>query len=150
MMKKLSLLGLALGVCLASPALALEHDVVIEHPEGPIAADYSGSVHVETRQTGTVGAPGRQSTLRCQWSASLNVERNAMVGENLKTRREMSRDDVVTGSAPGWCRNSAKAIDQLVDARRDTFRAAMLDMVAQDRNALLAEAGRAEASGRDS
>ena len=149
-MKKLSLLGLTLGVCLASPAMALEHKVVIEHPEGPIAADYAGTVNVETRQTGSVGAAGRPSTLRCQWSASLSLERTAQVGDSLKTRREMRRDDVATGSAPGWCRNSAKAIDQLVEARRETFRSAMLDLVAQDRAALLAEAGRSEAAGRDS
>lgn len=149
-MKKLSMLGLAIGVCLAAPAMALEHKVVIEHPEGPIAADYAGTVNVETRQIGSVGAPGRPSTLRCQWSASLSLERTAQVGETLKTRREMRRDDVATGSAPGWCRNNAKAIDRLVDARRERFRSAMLELVAQDRTALLAEAGQGAAAGRDS
>lgn len=149
-MKKLSMLGLAIGVCLAAPATALEHKVVIEHPEGPIAADYAGTVNVETRQIGSVGAPGRPSTLRCQWSASLSLERTAQVGETLKTRREMRRDDVATGSAPGWCRNNAKAIDRLVDARRERFRSAMLELVAQDRTALLAEAGQGAAAGRDS
>jgi len=150
MMKKLSLLGLAAGVCLASPAMALEHKVVIEHPEGPIAADYAGAVNVETRQIGSVAAPGRQSTLRCEWTASLSVERTANVGETLKTRRQMQQDDVATGSAPGWCRNNAKAIDQLVDARKETFRSAMLELVEQDRSVLMAEAGRSETAGRDS
>lgn len=149
-MKKLSLLGLALGLGLASPAIALEHKVVIEHPDGPIAADYAGTVNVETRQIGSVSAPGRPSTLRCEWSASLSLERTAQVGENLKTRREMREDDVATGSAPGWCRNSAKAIDRLVDSRKETFRSAMLELVAQDRTALLAEAGQGTAAGRDS
>jgi hypothetical protein len=149
-MKKLSLLGLAVGVCLASPAMALEHKVVIEHPEGPIAADYAGTVNVETRQTGSVAAPGRQSTLRCEWSASLSVDRTAQVGETLKTRREMRQDDVASGSTPGWCRTNAKAIDKLVDARKETFRSAMLELVAQDRTALLAEAGQGAGAGRDS
>jgi hypothetical protein len=149
-MKKLSILGLAIGVCLAAPAMALEHKVVIEHPDGPIAADYAGTIDVETRQTGSVSAPGRPSTLRCEWSASLSLERTAQVGETLKTRRAMRRDDVATGSAPGWCRNNAKAIDRLVDARRETFRSAMLELVAQDRTALLAEAGQGVAAGRDS
>lgn len=149
-MKKLSLLGLALGVGLASPAMALEHSVVIEHPDGPIAADYAGTVKVETRQIGSVSAPGRPSTLRCEWSASLSLERTAQVGEGLKSRRDMRRDDVATGSAPGWCRNSAEAIDRLVAARKKTFRAAMLDLVEQDRTALLAEAGRSEGLGRES
>lgn len=149
-MKKLSLLGVALGLGLASPAMALEHSVVIEHPDGPIAADYAGTVKVETRQIGSVSAPGRPSTLRCEWSASISVDRTAKVGDTLKTRRDMRQDDVATGSAPGWCRNSAKAIDRLVDARKETLRAAMLDLVAQDRTALLAEAGQGAAAGRDS
>lgn len=149
-MKKLSILGLAIGVCFAAPAMALEHKVVIEHPEGPIAADYAGTVDVETRQIGSVGAPGRPSTLRCQWSASLSLERTAQVGETLKTRREMRQDDVASGSTPGWCRTNAKAIDKLVDARKETFRSAMLELVAQDRTALLAEAGQGAAAGRDS
>ena len=149
-MKKLSLLGVALGLGLAAPAVALDHKVVIEHPEGPIAADYAGTVKVETRQIGSVAAPGRPSTLRCEWSASLSVERNAQVGDKLKTRREMRQDDVATGSAPGWCRNSAKAIERVVDARKETFRSAMLDLVEQDRTALLAEAGQGTAAGRDS
>lgn len=148
-MTKLSLPALALALCLAAPAAAFEHEVVIAHPEGPIAADYAGSVKVETRQLGTAAAPGRQSTLRCQWSASLDLERTAKVGETLQTRRAMRADDVVSGATPGWCRNSAKVIDQLVAAQRDRFHAAMLALVEQDRNALLAEASRSPA-GRES
>ena len=148
-MKKLGLTGLIAGICLASPALALEHEVVIEHPAGTIAADYEGAVQIETRQTGTAGVAGRPSTLRCVWSASLSVERTAKVGDALQTRRTMSRDDVASGSTPGWCRQSDKAIDRLVEARRDTFRSAMLELVDQDRTAILAEAESAAANGRE-
>lgn len=140
MMKKLALAGLFAGAFLASPALALEHEVVIEHAAGTIAADYDGAVTIETRQVGAAGVAGRPSTLRCEWSASLSVERTAKVGQALQTRRSMARDDVAKGSKPGWCETHTKAIDALVDARRDTFRAAMLEMVEQDRSAILAEA----------
>lgn len=139
-MKKYVLMGMALGACLASPALALEHEVVIDHADGPIAADYRGSVTVSTRQVGAAGAAGRPSTLRCEWTASLNVERVAKVGETLRSQRSIRRDDVESGSKPGWCETNAKAIDKLVDARRDSFRSAMLALVEQDRSALLAEA----------
>ena len=141
MMKKLAFAGLAIGACLATPAAALEHEVVIEHAAGTIAADYAGTVKVETRQVGTAGVAGRPSTLRC--------ERTAKVGETLQSRRSMARDDVATGSRPGWCASQAKAIDNLVDSRRDTFRTAMLAMVEQDRSAILAEADSVGAGNRE-
>ncbi len=149
MMKKLAFAGLFAAACLASPAAALEHEVVIDHPAGTIAADYEGAVQVETRQIGTAGVAGRPNTLRCRWSAALKVERNATVGEALQTRRSMMRDDVASGSTPGWCNHKAEAIDALVDARRDTFRTAMLELVEQDRTAILAEAESVAASNRE-
>lgn len=149
MMKKLAFAGLAIGMCFSAPALALEHEIVIDHPAGPIAADYEGSVRVETRQVGTAGVAGRPSTLRCQWSAALDLERTAKLGETLQTRRVMTRDDVASGSTPGWCNSSVRTIDRLVEARRDSFRSAMLAMVEQDRTIILAEAENAAVNGRD-
>lgn len=148
MMKKFVLAGLALGACLASPALALEHEVVIDHAAGPIAAGYKGSVSVETTQVGSVGVAGRPSTLACQWTASLNVERVAKVGEALQSRRSLSSEDVASGSKPGWCDANAKAIDKIVDARTETFRRAMLALVESDRAAIVAEAESATANSR--
>lgn len=148
-MKKLAFAGLLAGAFVASPAQALEHEVVIDHPAGTIAADYKGAVKIETRQVGTAGVAGRPSTLRCEWTASLSVERTAKVGEALQTRRSMQRQDVASGSRPGWCEASDAAIDRLVEARRDTFRAAMLELAEQDRTAILAEAESATARGRE-
>ncbi len=146
-MIKRALAGAALAASLASPVLALEHEVVIDHAAGPIAADYRGSVTIETRQVGSMGAPGRPSTLSCQWTASLNVERIAKVGSALNSRRTLTTDDVVTGAKPGWCPNNAQALDKLVDARSDKVRSALLALVEQDRAALLAEADTATTRG---
>lgn len=148
-MKKLAFAGLVFGMTLAVPAAALEHEVVIDHPVGTIAADYEGAVRVETKQIGTVAAAGRQSTLRCQWTATLTVERSARLGDAIQSRRSMTRDDVATGSSPGWCSTQEKSIDRLVEARRDTFREAMLALVAEDRGAILAEADSARAADRE-
>lgn len=138
-MNKFAFAGLVLAG-LASPALALEHSVVIDHDDGPIAADYQGSVTIETRQVGAAGVAGRPSTLRCQGTALLSVERIATVGEALRTQRSLVRKNVVSGSRPGWCETSDAAIARLVDARRETFRAALVEVAEQDRAALLAEA----------
>lgn len=147
-MKYRVLAGAALTFGLAAPALALEHEVVIDHEAGPIAADYKGSVTVETTQIGTPGVAGRPSSLACKWTATLNVERVARVGETLQSRRSLTSDNVASGSRPGWCETSAKAIDKIVDARRDRFRTAMLDLVEQDRAVILAEAESATGSRR--
>jgi len=129
-----------LAACAASPAFALEYDVVIDHAAGPIAADYRGAVTIETKQVGTVGVAGRPSTLRCQWTASLNVQRVAKVGAALSSRRTLTSEDVTSGFKPGWCPVNPAALGKLVDARDARFQAAMLALVAQDRAALLAEA----------
>lgn len=148
-MKKLALAGLMLSASLAAPAVALEHEVVIDHASGPISADYKGSVTIDTRQVGTAGVAGRPSTLRCNWTASLNVERVAVVGDAMQSRRTLTRDDVASGSRPGWCQTHTKAIDRLVETRRETFRAAMLTVIDQDRAEILAEAESALTSRRD-
>ena len=148
-MKKLAFVGLAVGACLASPALALEHEVVIESPAGPIAADYKGSVKIETRQIGTPGVAGRPSTLRCNWTASLEVDRIARIGEVLKSRHSLSQEKVASGSKPGWCATSTKAIDRQVENRSETIRAAMLALIEQDRTILLAEAENVRGGNRE-
>jgi hypothetical protein len=148
-MKKFVLAGLAFGAGLASPALALEHEVVIDHASGPIAADYKGTVTIETTQVGTAGVAGRPSTLACEWSATLNVERVARVGEGLQSRRTLEQEDVATGSRPGWCRTNAEAIERMVDVRSDRFQTAMLALVDQDRSAIMAEAESARSGNRE-
>jgi len=139
-MMKHALAGAVLAASVAAPAFALEHDVVIDHAAGPIAAGYRGTVTIDTKQIGSVGAAGRPSSLRCQWSASLNVERVAKVGSALSSRRTLSSADVTSGSMPGWCPTNPEAIDKLVDARDARLRAAMLALVEQDHAALVAEA----------
>lgn len=135
-----ALLGAALALGLAAPALALEHEAVIDHAAGPIAADYRGAVTIETRQLGAAGAAGRPSTLRCQWSATLAVERVASVGAALQSRRMLTHDNVASGSRPGWCPTDPEVINRLVDRRSEDLRSAMLALVEQDRAALIAEA----------
>ena len=146
-MKKLVMGAAALAASLAASAAALEHEVVINHAEGPIAADYKGTVTVETRQVGAAGVAGRPSTLACQWTARLDVERVAKVGEALRSQRVLTRDKVASGTRAGWCETQTKAIDRMVEARRDTMRSAMMALVEQDREALLAEADTATTRG---
>jgi hypothetical protein len=147
-MKTFALAVIAAGLAFGSQAQAMEHKVVIEHPVGPIAADYTGVTRVEMQQIGTAGVGGRPSSLRCQWSVSLTVERHAQVGASLQAKRSMLRDDVVKGTSPGWCSERGSGIGQIVDARREELRNAMMAMVAQDRDVILVEADSAHAKQR--
>ncbi len=146
-MIKRALVGAALAACAVSPALALEHEVVIDHAAGPIAADYRGSVTIETQQLGTAGAPGRPNTLQCRWSASLAVERVATVGAAMRSRRTLTSEDVTGGSRPGWCPTDATKLASLVDARGPNVRAALMALVEQDRAMIVAEAETATVRG---
>ncbi len=141
-------IGFAALVC--TPAQALEHQTIIDHPFGAIAAGYEGTITIDSKQTGTVSRPGRPSSLRCNWAVSIAVERQATVGEGVRATRSMNQDKVLTGSAPGWCNQRADQIERMVEARRDDLRAALMALVADDRQVLMAEADRAQARSRDS
>ncbi|MFN3458304.1 MAG: hypothetical protein ACK4Z8_12085 [Novosphingobium sp.] len=148
-MKTLAFAGLAAVLAISAPALAMEHSTVIEHSAGPITADYTGATRVEMKQVGAAAGAGRASSLRCQWSVSLSVERQAQVGANLQAKRSMLRNDVIAGSSPGWCSERGNGIDRVIEARRGDLRSAMMAMVAQDREVILVEAEGAHAKLRE-
>jgi hypothetical protein len=148
-MKPRTLAALAIGMLAAAPALALEHRAVIEHPEGPISADYTGSTMIEVKQVGSIGTPGRTGSLRCDWSVSLSVERKASAGTAHTSHRSMVRGDVLKGSSPGWCSDKSGAAEKAIAARRETLRDAMMTMVAQDRAMILVEADGMRAKARE-
>ncbi|MEM9501925.1 MAG: hypothetical protein AAF941_08775 [Pseudomonadota bacterium] len=148
-MNKLSCMAMALGLLMGSPALALDHETIIDHPLGPIAADYDGEIKIETKQIGPVRIPGRGTPQRCNYSASVVVDRTALLGSAFQARRSMISDDVITGSVPGRCSAREGHISKLVYARREDLQAALMALVGQDRDVLLAEAESARMQSQD-
>ena len=142
-MKSVVIAAIIAGVALGSPAQALEHKTVIDHDLGQVAVDYEGSTSIRTEQIGSAGGAGRSSSLRCQWSVSLIVERRAQVGPDLRAHRSMTRSNALGGSAQGWCSERSNGIDRMIAARHDKLHVQMLAMVEQDRAVLLAEADNA-------
>ncbi len=129
----------ATTLALGAPAQAMEYKAVIDHPVGPIAADYAGTSHVVMQQVGSVGAGGRMDTLRCRWTVSLKVERHARLGAGQEARQTLTRSDVVQGSLPGWCPQREDAAERIAARHRDDLHAALMAMVEQDRALILAE-----------
>lgn len=144
-MTRFALAGLVLGAVMIVPAQALEHQTTITHPvAGQISADYRGSTHILSTQLGASGPGGRASSLRCTWSVSLSVERTALAGSALQATRTIRRNAALKGSLPGWCSSNRKGIERIVTAQRGVLREAMMAMVAQDRDKILAEAEAAQ------
>lgn len=147
-MKRFALTGLLLGALVAMPAQALEHKTTIDHPEaGPISADYRGSTVIVEKQVGSAGGAGRPSSLKCQWSVALTVERTAVAGAGLQATRSITQNNALNGSTPGWCSAGSKTIERMVAAKSDSLREKMMAMVAQDRAVILAETSDAKKRG---
>lgn len=138
--------GLLLGS--AVPAPMLEHRVAVPHAAGQIDARYRGQLVVSHRQVGSVSAPGRPSTLRCRWEASLAVERQGLHASGSAVMRSLRRDGVAKGSRPGWCETSRAAIEQEVAARSEDWQRHMLALAEEDRADLLAEIERLDGARR--
>ena len=96
----LTLAGLLLGV--TGPAVALEHRVAVEHRGGTVDAAYRAELSIHHRQVGSVSAPGRPSTLRCQWPADLYVARAARHARGT-AGRALRRQGLDPRNRPGLC-----------------------------------------------
>ncbi|TKD51549.1 hypothetical protein [Sphingomonas baiyangensis] len=91
----------------------------IDLPSGAVTAEYRGDVEIATKQIGAVAPGGRPSTLRCSWTASLNVERQA-TGGGVIAARSFTLPKVAEGSRSGWCDGQRKAIGKEVAQRVQT------------------------------
>lgn len=149
-MKTCALALAAAAMTLGAPALAMEHRTTIDHPVGTIAADYSGTSRVSLQQIGSASGGGRQDTLRCRWTVSLVVERQARLGAGQEARRTLAQSDVAKGSTPGWCPQRDHAAERLAARHRDALHAAMMALIEQDRALILAEADRMRGAPRES
>ncbi|WEK41650.1 MAG: hypothetical protein P0Y64_09380 [Candidatus Sphingomonas colombiensis] len=128
--------GLLLG---GSGAIEL-HRARVDHRGDAIDAIYHGTVEMEQRQIGTASAPGRATTLRCDWTARMVVRREA----RHPAGHMLARDIVVeapplTGRHAGWCDSASPAIKGEAARWADRLRAHMIDVAARDREILVAQ-----------
>lgn len=125
-----------ISVLVALAASAATHNVQIDHRGTPVQAVYSARPDIRMR---TIGAatPNRMDGQRCQWMATVRVERRLEQGRALT--RTLSGDQQLSGSAPGACAHQAKGIEREVAGRSDFVRAQLLAVAERDRTQLLAE-----------
>lgn len=132
------MIPLSLGLLLAAPFSEIVHSARIDHPSGPAHAEYRMRVDVRHQQLG-VAAPGSHAaTLRCRWRADLVVDRQASHATGT-LRRVLHREDVASGSRPGWCTANRAVIAKDVASSTGAMRGAAAALAGQDAEALRAE-----------
>ena len=129
---------IAAGLLLGAPALE-SHQVVLDHQGQRVDVTYRSDLAIKERQVGTASGPGRQSTLRCAWSAQVSVQREARSAAGHVLSRTISSDSPITGSRSGWCAGQREAIASEVAARGQQVREHLLAVAERDDATLRAE-----------
>lgn len=121
---------------IAIAAAAATHTIHIEHRGAPVEAVYSARTDIQMR---TVGAhtPNRMDSRRCQWTATVVVERQ--LSSRPVLARTLPGDRPLSGSQSGPCTTATSEIEREVARRDDVVRTQLLAVAERDRSPLLAE-----------
>ncbi len=125
----LSLIALAAG--------AASHNIAIEHHGSQLNATYSAQTDMRSK---TVGAhtPNRMDMQRCNWTATVRVERS-LDGHGPALTRTLPGERRFSGSAPGACSRSDDAAERHLAQHDDAIQAHVVAVAEADRAPLLAE-----------
>lgn len=117
-------------------AAAATHTTHIEHRGAPVEAVYSARTDIRMR---TVGAhtPNRMDNRRCQWTATIVVERQ--LSSRPVLARTLNGDRPLSGSQSGPCGAGTSEIEREVARRDDLIQGQLLAVAERDRASLLAE-----------
>jgi hypothetical protein len=121
---------------IAIAAAVATHSVQIEHRGTPIEAVYSARTDIRMR---TVGAhtPNRMDSRRCQWTATVIVERQ--LSSKPVLARTLHGDRPLSGSLAGPCTAGTSKIEREIARRGDGVRAQLLALAERDRVHLVDE-----------
>jgi hypothetical protein len=120
-----------------APAAVVSHSVPLTHGTTTATAIYEARPQITTRSVGL--SPGtRQGSLRCLWTAEIMVERH-LKGEHGVAMRTLAPAKTLSGSRPGRCHNSSKAIDAEIAARAPEIRSHLLAVAERDARDLRTE-----------
>jgi hypothetical protein len=121
---------------IAMAAAAATHAVQIDHGATPVQATYSARAEFRTK---TVGArvPNRMDMQRCQWTATIIVDRALIHGPALA--RTVSSDKQFSGSEHGACRPGRQSGERNLAKHEGAIREHLIAVAEKDRAPLLAE-----------
>lgn len=133
------IVSIVAGLLLGTPIAEEAHRVQMDHRGQQVDVTYRSAVDVRHKQVGAVGAPGRPSALRCAWTASVDVHREARHAAGHVLTRRISADAPISGTRPGWCDAQRGAIAQEIAAKTGEVREHLLAVAERDQAAMLAE-----------
>lgn len=139
-MISLVFLGMIASSTSVFPDDTFDTQLVIKDAARTVIADYDVEISIETNEIGTTPIPGRRNTKRCNYSASIAIERDARIGAAYVSRRSLSQHEVISGSISGRCGHQQKWIETLVQKRSDELRSAVDAAAYEDRALLISEA----------
>lgn len=134
--------ALLLGLAPAATGAQVDHTTRVDHHSGPVTAQYRGQVDIHHKQVGIVAPGGRASTLRCDWSARLTVDRKATAASGRTMHRTFVSEPAIAGSRIGWCSTHREAISREVAARANDFDRSLQAVALEDHDMLRAELDR--------
>lgn len=134
--------GLVLAATGAALGMTIDHQNYVDHHSGPVAVDYRGDVAITHKQVGAVAPGGRASSLRCDWAATMTVARHAVAASGTRLVRSIDSEPVVSGTRPGWCAASRRAITKEVASRTADMQARLEVLAQEDETMLRAELDR--------
>jgi hypothetical protein len=121
---------------IALAAAAATHNVSIEHHGQQVGATYTARAEIRSR---TIGArtPNRMDAQRCQWTATIVVDRRLDHGPALA--RTIATDKRFSGSEAGACTPGRNAGTRNLAQHQEKIEAHLVAVAEADRAPLLAE-----------
>ena len=138
---------LATATLAQAAPLAWTHDVpMVQSSEAPVSqaagqvtASYQALPRITTRQVG-MSAGTRSSSVRCDWTANISVERHLrQAGKPGTSIRQLPAMKTLKGSRPGDCAANRGNINADIASRSDAINAHLASVAEQDQSALRAE-----------
>jgi hypothetical protein len=133
------------GLVLAASAalgMSVVHQDQVDHHTGPVAVEYRADIAITHKQVGAVAPAGIASSLRCDWAATMAVERQAVAASGTRLVRTIDSGPVVSGTRPGWCGTSRRAISREVSGKAADMKSHLVVLAQEDKETLRAELDR--------
>lgn len=120
----------------AMAAAVATHSVQIDHSGTPVQATYSARVDISMK---TVGAktPNRMDMQRCQWTATVVVDRALSHAPALA--RTVSADKRISGSEHGACTPGRNSAQRNLAQHEAAIHDHLVEVAERDRTPLMAE-----------
>lgn len=133
-------LAAAAAMATATPAPAgWTHSVPVAHGGVEATATYQARPRVTTRQVGLSAGP-RMSSVRCIWTADIEVERHlTQAGAEAAGLRTLASAKTFSGQRPGECQANRRGIDKEIAAKAPEIQAHLLAVAEHDQRELRTE-----------